>query len=163
MCFVPACFEIIGMCLLAPKLLNISLLDAVYIKVFLKSFLIALITTAICILISYPFCIFVSKKNSYLKKIFMTLVIIPFLTNSLIRTYGIIILLRKEGINVDMPHLNGKGMKQKMQYASRLGVPYVVILGEDEVKNNLVAFKNMNTGEQVSISYEEALKILKNK
>lgn len=28
MCFVPACFEIIGMCLLAPKLLNISLLDA---------------------------------------------------------------------------------------------------------------------------------------
>lgn len=76
----------------------ISLLDAVYIKVFLKSFLIALITTAICILISYPFCIFVSKKNSYLKKIFMTLVIIPFLTNSLIRTYGIIILLRKEGI-----------------------------------------------------------------
>lgn len=76
----------------------ISLLDVVYIKVFLKSFLIALITTAICILISYPFCIFVSKKNSYLKKIFMTLVIIPFLTNSLIRTYGIIILLRKEGI-----------------------------------------------------------------
>ena len=76
----------------------ISLLDAVYIKVFLKSFLIALITTAICILISYPFCIFVSKKNSYLKKIFITLVIIPFLTNSLIRTYGIIILLRKEGI-----------------------------------------------------------------
>ena len=76
----------------------ISLLDAVYIKVFLKSFLIALITTAICILISYPFCIFVSKKNNYLKKIFMTLVIIPFLTNSLIRTYGIIILLRKEGI-----------------------------------------------------------------
>ena len=76
----------------------LALFDAVYIKVFLKSFLIALITTTICILISYPFCIFISKKNNYLKKIFMTLVIIPFLTNSLIRTYGIIILLRKEGI-----------------------------------------------------------------
>ena len=37
------------------------------------------------------------------------------------------------------------------------------LLGEDEVKNNLVALKNMNSGEQVSISYEEVLKILKTK
>ena len=85
----------------------LSLLDFVYIKVFLKSFLIALITTILCILISYPFCIFISKKNSYIKKIFMTMVIIPFLTNSLIRTYGIIILLRKEGIvNILLQSLN---------------------------------------------------------
>ena len=32
-----------------------------------------------------------------------------------------------------------------------------------EVKNNLLAIKNMSTGEQVSLSYEDALKILKNK
>ena len=70
-------------------------------------------------------------------------------------------LLRKENINVDMPHLNGKGMKQKMQYASRLGVNYVVILGEDEVKNNVYALKDMYKGEQVIVSYDELLKILK--
>ena len=70
--------------------------------------------------------------------------------------------LRKDGVSVDMCYI-AKGMKQKMQYASRLMIPYVILLGEDEVKNNLVAFKNMNTGEQVSISYEEALKILKTK
>jgi len=69
--------------------------------------------------------------------------------------------LRKDGVKVDMCYI-AKGMKQKMQYASRLMIPYVILLGEDEVKNNLVALKNMNTGEQVSISYEEALKILKN-
>ena len=68
--------------------------------------------------------------------------------------------LRKDGVKVDMCFIS-KGMKQKMQYANRLMIPYVILLGEDEVKNNLVAFKNMNTGEQVSISYEEALKILK--
>ncbi|MBQ2407914.1 MAG: ABC transporter permease [Bacilli bacterium] len=85
----------------------LSLLDFVYLKVFLKSFLVALITTILCIIIAYPFCIFVSKKSSYAKKIFMTLVIIPFLTNSLIRTYGIIILLRKEGIiNILLQSLN---------------------------------------------------------
>ena len=70
--------------------------------------------------------------------------------------------LRNDGVKVDMCYI-AKGMKQKMQYASRLMIPYVILLGEDEVKNNLVAFKNMNTGEQVSISYDAALKILKNK
>ena len=70
--------------------------------------------------------------------------------------------LRKDGVKVDMCYI-AKGMKQKMQYASRLMIPYVILIGEDEVKNNKLAFKNMNTGEQVSISYEEALSILKNK
>lgn len=68
--------------------------------------------------------------------------------------------LREENINVDMCFIN-KGMKQKMQYANRLDIPYVVLIGEDEVKNNVLALKNMNTGEQVSLTYEEVLKILK--
>ena len=68
--------------------------------------------------------------------------------------------LRKDGVKVDMCFIS-KGMKQKMQYANRLMIPYVVLLGEDEVKNNVVALKNMNTGEQVLVSYEEALKTLK--
>lgn len=76
----------------------ISIFDWVYIKVFLKSFLIALITTIICIIISYPFAIYISEKKSYVQKILTTMVIIPFLTNSLIRMYGWIVLLRKEGI-----------------------------------------------------------------
>ena len=69
--------------------------------------------------------------------------------------------LRKEDIIVDMPHLLNKGMKQKMQYASRMGVPYVVIIGEDEVKNNVYALKNMETGEQILVSYDGLLERLK--
>ena len=85
----------------------LTLFDFVYLKVFLKSFFVAIITTICCIIIAYPFCIFLSQKNNYIKKIFMTLVIIPFLTNSLIRTYGIIILLRKEGmVNFMLQALN---------------------------------------------------------
>lgn len=76
----------------------ITIFDLVYVKVFLKSFLIALITTIICIAISYPFAIFVTAKKPYIQKILTTLVIVPFLTNSLIRMYGWIVLLRKEGI-----------------------------------------------------------------
>ena len=76
----------------------VAIFDAVYIKVFLKSFLVALVTTIICIIISYPFVIFVNDKKPHIQKILMTLVIVPFLTNSLIRMYGWIVLLRKEGV-----------------------------------------------------------------
>lgn len=76
----------------------IAIFDIVYIKVFLKSFLVALITTIICIIIAYPFAIFVNEKKPHIQKILMTLVIVPFLTNSLIRMYGWIVLLRKEGV-----------------------------------------------------------------
>lgn len=69
-----------------------------YIKIFLKSFLIAIVTTIICILISYPFVLAVSHKNKRTQKILMTLVMVPFLTNSLIRMYGWIVLLRKYGV-----------------------------------------------------------------
>lgn len=74
------------------------LFDVVYIKVFLKSFLIALIVTFICILVAYPFSLSLKNKSDWIQKIGMMLVIIPFLTNSLIRTYGWIVLLRKEGV-----------------------------------------------------------------
>lgn len=76
----------------------LKLFDLVYLKVFLQSFWIAILTTIICVLISYPFCLFVNEKSNSVKLVLITLVIVPFLTNSLIRTYGWIVLLRKEGV-----------------------------------------------------------------
>lgn len=74
------------------------LFDFVYLKVFLKSFLIGGITTFICILISYPFSLCLRKQSSKIQKISIILVMVPFIANSLIRTYGWIVLLRKEGV-----------------------------------------------------------------
>lgn len=76
----------------------IKIFDIVYLRVLYKSACIAIITTFICILIAYPFSIFISEKKANTQKILITLVMIPFLTNSLIRTYGWIVLLRKEGV-----------------------------------------------------------------
>ncbi len=85
----------------------LDIFSVVYIKVFLKSFLIALISTFICVIISYPFTLFISQKKGYIKNVLITLVMIPFLTNSLIRTYGWIILLRKSGIiNTSLMNIN---------------------------------------------------------
>ena len=81
--------------------------DLIYVKILLKSFFIGLLTTIICICISYPFAIFLMDKNETKRNLLIKLVMIPFLTNSLIRTYGWIVLLRKSGvINTALTNLN---------------------------------------------------------
>lgn len=69
-----------------------------YLKVFIKSFVIGLITTFLCLLIAYPFSLVLVTKSSRVQNIVTKLVMVPFLTNSLIRTYGWIVLLRKYGV-----------------------------------------------------------------
>ncbi len=76
----------------------IQLFNVVYLKIFTQSIIIALVVTFICVLVSYPFVLAVSHKNKILQKKLITLVMIPFLTNSLIRMYGWIVLLRKSGV-----------------------------------------------------------------
>ena len=50
-----------------------------------------------------------------------------------------------------------KKFKQKMSYADKLAVPYVIFLGEDEIKDGAAAVKNMRTGEQVKLPVAEAV------
>lgn len=67
---------------------------------------------------------------------------------------------RKEGINTEV-YMNDKKMKAKFKYADRLKIPYVAIIGEDELKENKVSLKNLVTGKQDTINIQEAVKILK--
>ena len=66
----------------------LRLLNPEYLKIYLQSLTIALITTVLCILIGYPFSYCIARTKSKKKKILYMLVIIPFWTNSLIRIYG---------------------------------------------------------------------------
>ena len=76
----------------------LEVFDSTYLNIFVKSAVIGILATFICILISYPFALILRNKSSYVKNMATKLIMIPFLTNSLIRTYGWIILLRKNGI-----------------------------------------------------------------
>ena len=67
---------------------------------------------------------------------------------------------RKEGINTEV-YMNDKKMKAKFKYADRLKIPYVAIIGEDELKENKVSLKNLVTGKQDTINIQEAVEILK--
>ena len=56
--------------------------------------------------------------------------------------------LRKNGINTEV-FLNDKKLKAKMKYADKLKIPYVIVIGEDEINSGIVKIKNMKTGEEV--------------
>lgn len=58
--------------------------------------------------------------------------------------------LREKGVNTEI-YYNKKSMKGKFNYANKLGIPYVIVIGEDEIKNGTVALKNMETGEQQNV------------
>lgn len=61
--------------------------------------------------------------------------------------------IRDTGFVTDVYYAD-KGMKHKMKYANKLGIPFVAVIGEDEVNSGTVALKNMATGEQVNVSIE---------
>ena len=62
--------------------------------------------------------------------------------------------LRTAGVRTQI-YGEPKKFKQKMTYADKLAVPYVIILGEDEVRDNAASVKNMRTGEQVKLTMDQ--------
>ena len=68
--------------------------------------------------------------------------------------------LRNAGISTEV-YYQDKAFKHKMKYANKAGIPYVVIIGEDELKNSEVTVKNMLTGEQQTVKAEEIISVIK--
>ncbi|MBQ4582913.1 MAG: histidine--tRNA ligase [Oscillospiraceae bacterium] len=64
--------------------------------------------------------------------------------------------LRSAGIRTQL-YTEQKKFKAKMNYANNLGIPYVVFLGEDEIAQGVVACKDMVTGEQTKLGFDETL------
>ncbi len=74
------------------------ILEPLYLNMFKESFQLALLSTALITLIGYPYGYFMAKMNAVWKKRMMLLIMIPFLTSSLIRLYGWIIMFRSNGV-----------------------------------------------------------------
>ena len=65
--------------------------------------------------------------------------------------------LRKAGINTEV-YFDNKKIKAKFKYADKLKIPYVIVIGEDEINTGLLTLKNMTTGEQERLSIEDIIK-----
>ena len=67
--------------------------------------------------------------------------------------------LRAAGVRTQV-YGEQKKFKQKMTYANKLGVPYIVLLGDDEIAAGKCSVKDMRTGEQVTVTPAEAAEII---
>ncbi|MGR6839708.1 spermidine/putrescine ABC transporter permease PotB [Aliivibrio wodanis] len=76
----------------------LRLFDPLYAKVLWHSFYMAIVATLICLVVGYPFAYIVAKMPDRWRPFMLFLIIIPFWTNSLIRTYGLKIVLGTQGI-----------------------------------------------------------------
>lgn len=73
--------------------------------------------------------------------------------------YGLPLLqqLRRQNINAEL-YPAGAKIKKQMEYANNKNIPYTVVIGSEEIQSGLLAFKNMETGEQEKLSAEDIVK-----
>lgn len=68
--------------------------------------------------------------------------------------------LRNAGINTEI-YFDNRKIKAKFKYADRLNIPYVIVIGEDEIKSGLLTIKDMQEGTQEQMKIEDIIEKLK--
>ncbi len=75
-----------------------SILDPLYLRVFWRSLWIAVLTTVVCLFLGFPLAYLIARAPKRWQSLLLLLVIIPFWTNFLVRTYAWMFILRTEGL-----------------------------------------------------------------
>ena len=96
-----------------------------------------------------------SKQKSLINAL-----IIPMDNTYLKNAFLIASKLRDKNIKIDICYDN-RNMKHKMKYANKIGVPYIIIIGEDEVKQDKYVLKNMEDGNQELLSIDDIINVIK--
>ncbi|UCE05157.1 MAG: histidine--tRNA ligase [bacterium] len=67
--------------------------------------------------------------------------------------------LRSAGIKTEI-YFDSGGLKKQFKYANKKGIPYVVIIGPDEIAKNELSLKNMKSGEQIDLTFDRTVETL---
>ena len=76
----------------------VELLHPLYLRILGQSLFYAAVTTLVCLVIGFPFAYFIARAPRRRQSIWLLLVLVPFWTNFLVRTYAWMVLLRAEGL-----------------------------------------------------------------
>ena len=82
------------------------------------------------------------------------------MTDDLAPAISLATAFRESGVRVQLYCESGK-FKKKIGYADKIGVPYAIFMGEDEIRDGVVTCKDMATGEQTKLSAAETLERIK--
>lgn len=72
--------------------------ESLFVNAYLRSIWIGIVTTVLCLLLGYPLALFIVRQSPQWRTILLFLVLIPFWTNFLVRTYAWMIILQKNGL-----------------------------------------------------------------
>jgi len=98
------------------------------------------------------------EKEKKGKKTLVKVFVIPIKTVN--ESFKVLGELRNAGINCDID-LVGRGVGKNLEYASSLEIPYVVFVGERELKEGKVKLRDMETGDEKLLTEKELVKELK--
>ncbi|MBL7036311.1 histidine--tRNA ligase [Candidatus Microgenomates bacterium] len=101
------------------------------------------------------------KKYPVLKTVQSDVLVSVFSPQQLESSIKIARELRDNGINTELFPDENTRLDKQLKYADKKQIPYVVIIGPEEVKNKLVTLKNMKTKEQKKVTIEEVCNLLK--
>lgn len=101
-------------------------LDSLYLGTFLRSLYIAVLTTVFCILVGYPLAFFMTSRPPRERNLLLLLLMIPFWTNFLIRTYAWLTLLRTNTGLINVTLMNLGIIKQPLPL---FGNDFAIVLG----------------------------------
>ncbi len=93
------------------------------------------------------------------KKSMAKLLVLP-MTENIEKVIEIGSTIREAGISTEI-YLEDKKIKAKFKYADRLQIPYVAVIGDDEIANGKIALKDMQTGVQENLNIQEIIEKLK--
>lgn len=93
------------------------------------------------------------------KKSIAELLVLP-MTENIEKVIEIGSTIREAGISTEI-YLEDKKIKAKFKYADRLQIPYVAVIGDDEIANGKIALKDMQTGVQENLTIQEVIEKLK--
>ncbi|MEO2281743.1 spermidine/putrescine ABC transporter permease PotB [Pseudoalteromonas pernae] len=128
----------------------------IYFDVFLNSLWLSGVSTLICLLIGYPFAFILSRQSPLTRNVLLVLMMLPFWTNSLIRTYAIKLILGKKGlINTAL-----LGMGIIDEPLNMLYTEFAVIFGLVYILLPFMVLPLISSFEKLSADYVEAAKDL---
>lgn len=88
--------------------------------------------------------------------------VLPMDDDAIQKAYAVASVLRKNGVNCQT-YLEDKKFKNKLNYADKLKIPYIIIIGENEVKDGTVALKDMFGFNQIIVKDGDLIKTIKEK
>ncbi len=105
-------------------------------------------------------CDALREKNPEVKKSLTKIFVIPVSEHEIPAAQQTASKLRSSGINTDMDLL-GRSIGKNFAYVDALGIPFAVVIGEEEVRAGTLTVKNMKTGEQKKVKIEDLISSLK--